>query len=626
MNKFKLQILGTVSALIIGIVALLLAINYTAFKNESVNLNKQILRQKNSVAETAISERIKGYSQIISAVTISANTQGKETLPIEAINQLKLLQDSLQAVSEGAYIINIDGDIFNYEGKKLDFNVKKINRDYYEAMFMQGKTFFISSSFKSAVTDKDIVVFAHKIDNNTAAIASVYLKDVLGSTANRNDMILYSKTGVILSAPYTNLLGKNIASERPLYEKFNADSRELQYNAKVNGKNTTFTAFWGQLDVTGWEYVTFIEENVIEKNAATQLFASMIAGFICLILALGILIYTINKLVLKPVGGAPEEIAMLMEKMAAGNLTQNLQTTGKETGIYLSFINLSFQLSELIKNSHGISESVASASQQLNATMTESKSNSQNELAQVEQISTAINELSSASQEVSSKAVMAEEETKAAQESVKNGKLTLEKNIALTGEINTSVSDTADIVKELREFAVEIGSVTEVIDTISQQTNLLALNAAIDAARAGEHGRGFAVVADEVRNLASKTQESTVSIQKIIENLQSQSEKANDNMTKNVELIEEYILLTEHVKTSFEDISTAVESISEINALVATASQEQNCVTEDISKNTTQTFDLVQQNVAAVNESLQAATELAEMAEAQKNELAYFRV
>lgn len=60
------------------------------------------------------------------------------------------------------------------------------------------------------------------------------------------------------------------------------------------------------------------------------------------------------------------------------------------------------------------------------------------------------------------------------------------------------------LVAELRQFALEIGSVTEVIDSISEQINLLALNAAIEAARAGEHGRGFAVVADEVRNLASK--------------------------------------------------------------------------------------------------------------------------
>jgi len=97
-------------------------------------------------------------------------------------------------------------------------------------------------------------------------------------------------------------------------------------------------------------------------------------------------------------------------------------------------------------------------------------------------------------------------------------------------------------------------------------------------------------------------------------------------MSQNVELIEQSVLLADQVKASFEDISKAVESISDINTLVATASQEQFCVTEDISKNVTQAFDLVQQNVAAVDETLQASAELAQMAEEQKKELAFFRV
>jgi methyl-accepting chemotaxis protein len=626
MNKFKLKISGTISLLILIIITVLISISFNAFKTESVALNKEILKEKNATVEAGITEKFKGFKTILSGIQASRDDTEEAMLSNNARTQLNSISRMIKDVSEGVYIIDRIGDIFDSEGQKLDFNVKELNRSYYDEMFNKGETFTISEPFKSAVSGKEVVVFAHRIDNDTAAIASVYLQDVLSSVADREDMFIYDDDGTILVAPNDSYLGKNIDTERPLYKSFNENTPELQYHATIDGNDVGFTAFWGKMDTTNWNYVSFVKDEIIEEASHDQLISTMIFGFVSLIVALGIVIYTMEKLVLKPVGGVPDEIAALMEKMAAGDLTQNLRQTGKETGIYLSLVNLSQQLTELIKNSHGISESVSSASLQLNTIMNGTKSNSQDEMAQVEQISTAINELSSTSQEVSSKAVMAEDEARKANDNVASGKLTLEKNIQLTSDINASVTDTAIIVKELKDFSDEIGSVTEVIKTISEQTNLLALNAAIEAARAGEYGRGFAVVADEVRNLASKTQESTISIQAIIEKLQVQSEKANSNMNQNVELIEQSVLLADQVKASFEDISKAVESISDINTLVATASQEQFCVTEDISKNVTQAFDLVQQNVAAVDETLQASAELAQMAEEQKKELAFFRV
>lgn len=282
-----------------------------------------------------------------------------------------------------------------------------------------------------------------------------------------------------------------------------------------------------------------------------------------------------------------------METVASGDLTTKLESTGKDTGVYLSLINLTNQLSTLVKNSHSISENVSSAAQELNVVMSDTQNNAQGELEQMEQVSTAINELSSTSQEVSSKAVMAEKEARKSRANVEKGKHTLYGNIALINQINASVNESAEIVEQLSNFLLEIGSVTEVINGIADQTNLLALNAAIEAARAGEQGRGFAVVADEVRSLASRTQESTVSIQEIIEKLQVQSNSANKNMQRNFDLIEESVLPSAEVTQAFEEIAHATQAISDINALEATASQQQYAVTEEISESTTHTFDLV---------------------------------
>ncbi|MDG3085887.1 methyl-accepting chemotaxis protein [Vibrio hannami] len=628
MDKFKLQIVGTLSSIIIAIVTVLVYLSYNSFKSESVSLTKLLLKEKSHAIEIELAEKFNSYKRILSSVKLSEEDFENSSLSFHAISQLNSISDIQKDVSDGNYIFRKNGDIFDNAGNKLNINVKKLNRSYHDALFNKGASFYVTTPYNSAATGEQIISVAYKVSSDSAVLSAINVDAVLGSLSNQSDMFLFSHDGTLLSTPYKELIGENIFDHRPMYRQFSSKQPELTYTAKPepNGDNVDFTAFWGRLDINGWQYVVFARNSVIEQHANSQLSSSLIIGVVSLGIAIVILLLTINKLVLKPVGGAPEDIAQLMEKMATGDLTQYLAATGKDTGIYLSLINLSNELSRLIKSSHQISDNVSSASQELNAVMNDTLGHAETELTQVEQISTAITQLSSTSLEVSDKAVMAEEETRKAMDNVSNGKLTLEKNVILTDKINTSFTETANIVEELREYAVEIGAVTEMINSISEQTNLLALNAAIEAARAGEAGRGFAVVADEVRELASKTQSSTVSIQEIISKLQSQSEKANENMGQNVDLISESVSLVEGIKASFEDISTAVHSISDINAIVATASQQQQAVTEDISKNATQAFDMVHQNVSAANQTLQASSELSQLAETQHNELAFFKV
>ena len=626
MNKFKMQTLGALGAIITTIIVLLVTLNYSSFKSESIELTKNTLREKNNSIKIELTEKFNSYKRTLSSLEVSRNDVGNSRLSTDLTYQLKALHKTQNGISDGIYLFRRNGDIYNYHGKKLEVNVKELKRSYHDALFNRSKTFFVSEPYKSAETGRKIISVAYKIDSDLAVLSAIYVNSVLGSLSSREGMFMYTPDGTIISSAYPELMDKNIFLERPYYKRFTRETPELSYDAEVNGEDVAFTAFWDELDVSGWGYVTYIEDSVIETGANNQLVNSLLIGAVSLIAAIFILFFIVNKLVLNPVGGTPEDIAALMEKMANGDLTQKLQRTGKETGIYLSLVNLSEQLSDLISTSHGISENVSSASQELNMVMNNTMENAQNELSQVEQISTAITELSSTSQEMSDKAVLAEEETRRAQDNVASGKLTLEKNVSLASDINLSVTNTAELVEDVKQFAIEIGSVIEVINSISEQTNLLALNAAIEAARAGEQGRGFAVVADEVRNLASKTQKSTVSIQDIIEELQSKSQKASDNMTNNVNLIKESVQLVDSVKSSFEDISSAIQSISDINTLVATASQEQYSVTEDISRNTNQAFDIVQQNVSAVNQTLQASQELAQLAELQENKLSYFKM
>lgn len=136
----------------------------------------------------------------------------------------------------------------------------------------------------------------------------------------------------------------------------------------------------------------------------------------------------------------------------------------------------------------------------------------------------------------------------------------------------------------LQQKSEQVNSVLSVITNIAEQTNLLALNAAIEAARAGEHGRGFAVVADEVRQLAMKTQESTVNISDIISSLK-------DEISSIVEVIQLSAKNGEAVSESTKDVNLAltqivekIDSVSEKNAGIATAIEQQGYTASDISR------------------------------------------
>ncbi|WP_322521600.1 methyl-accepting chemotaxis protein [Guyparkeria halophila] len=151
----------------------------------------------------------------------------------------------------------------------------------------------------------------------------------------------------------------------------------------------------------------------------------------------------------------------------------------------------------------------------------------------------------------------------------------VEATLTALKELTDRLNQAGAIIHQLDEHGGEIGSVVDMIRTVSEQTNLLALNAAIEAARAGEHGRGFAVVADEVRTLSMRTRESTDRIAEMIGALKTTMHQAAELMADSGEYAARTLQEAEQAGGQLKEIDQAVSKIRDMNGRIAAAAQSQ---------------------------------------------------
>ncbi|CAE6920243.1 methyl-accepting chemotaxis protein [Vibrio sp. B1FLJ16] len=284
-------------------------------------------------------------------------------------------------------------------------------------------------------------------------------------------------------------------------------------------------------------------------------------------------------------------ISLVVDKMkdiakGGGDLTSRLTiTTNDEIGM------LGMEFNQFISNLHSLVSLVvklvnelSNCSKKIRRTSGENTYSTQEQLKEIEQIATALSEMSSATEEIATNALTTADNTNSCNQLAVHSTKIVNTTVEGIHSLGESISDTSEKISDLKQKSDHINTVLDVIKGIAEQTNLLALNAAIEAARAGEQGRGFAVVADEVRALAQRTQSSTEEIESIIADLQSSSEQTTQMMNSTQEELNETTTQSGLAIAALDDIIIKINEINEMNTLIATATDEQNTVVNEISE------------------------------------------
>jgi len=495
---------------------------------------------------------------------------------------------------ENLFIIDLSGKIIadGIGGKSIGQDVS--SHAFVAAILEENKTRYSEQYlYRSPTTEKIIYSLAHELKNTAGKrVGLIALSLDWIPFASKN--LQHIKVGQ--SAYIYMLDDKHRFLYHPKPELLLTDASKYDFvRDMVVRKQGTLQYLW----VTGehkfgrfesltnkpWIVAMAITEDEFLGGIAKQRNILILISLTALLAISTGLIFIIRKLVTIKLGGEPDEVIEIAQRVANGELNVVFDNTkAEENSLYASVHNMVDNLNAVVRDIHEGAANVLDGSQELSSTSQQMSEGATEQAASLEEVSASMEQMAANIRQSSDNAQQTER---------------------IAEQVSADAQEGGKAVHDAVNAMKEIANTISVIEEIARQTNLLALNAAIEAARAGEHGKGFAVVASEVRQLALESKTAAGEINQLSKTSMAVAEKAGSLLDSIVPDIQKTANLVKEISTSAQEQDTGVEQI--------------NIAIQQLDQ-------VVQQGAGASEEVAATSAELAEFSAGMQESMEYFTV